>query len=433
MGQYTRKALQGSIIVLLFQFGAGLLGYIVRIMYARQLSVYEFGMFYALIAFFNLIFGFKSLGLNQSLIKFIPEYLEKREYGKIKGAVLWVSGLQISLALIFSIILWILSEWLCAVFFKDPDILIFFRALVLGQFVLAFVDIFRHINQGYQHHLWFSLYEFSYMGLILGMSSILFFALDMNGLIVPVIVYATYPVLLGVLYYARFFTRTFPGFLKIERTFSRIDFTRLFRFGVPLIFATLGGLILGQTDIIMLTWFHDATVVSLYNASLPASKIITYFAIGVSAVFFPLTAELWIKKDMKNLIHNIRRSFIFSSLFLIPLTIVFISFPKVILTVLFGEAFSPAFFSMQILSVGMLFYSYTIIGFSFIKGIGRTVILTKIVLVGAVLNLILNFIFVPMWGIVGASISTAICYIVMMIMHIYYLKYSMESFIITDE
>ena len=73
MANYTKKALVNAGKVFAISIVAGFFGYIVRIFFARNLTVEEFGLFYATIAFLGFFSFFKGLGLDTALAFFIPK------------------------------------------------------------------------------------------------------------------------------------------------------------------------------------------------------------------------------------------------------------------------------------------------------------------------------------------------------------------------
>jgi len=63
------------------------LGYAVRLLYANNLSIAEFGLFYALLNFFGFVGVFNDLGFSETQRYFIPRYLAKNEFHKVKAAI----------------------------------------------------------------------------------------------------------------------------------------------------------------------------------------------------------------------------------------------------------------------------------------------------------------------------------------------------------
>ena len=86
-----------------------------------------------------------------------------------------------------------------------------------------------------------------------------------------------------------------------------------------------------------------------------------------------------------------------------------------IIQLLFGEVYTPGSGVLCILVIGMSFYSIYMISSSILQGTGNPKLPMYILLLGTVLNIVLNAIFVQMMGIVGAAIATTITTGILMI------------------
>jgi len=74
---YTKRGLQSFLaLFVLSVLGVGV-GYIFRFVLARNLSVQDYGIFYAAYALLSVPFLFRDLGLGQALTKFVPEFLHR--------------------------------------------------------------------------------------------------------------------------------------------------------------------------------------------------------------------------------------------------------------------------------------------------------------------------------------------------------------------
>ena len=86
-----------------------------------------------------------------------------------------------------------------------------------------------------------------------------------------------------------------------------------------------------------------------------------------------------------------------------------------IIQLLFGEVYTPGSGVLCILVIGMSFYSIYMISSSILQGTGNPKLPMYILLLGTVLNIGLNAIFVQMMGIIGAAIATTITTGILMI------------------
>ncbi|RLE44991.1 hypothetical protein DRJ22_05200, partial [Candidatus Woesearchaeota archaeon] len=78
---YARKAVIGSLIVVVASILAQFFGYIARMFLARNLSTAQFGLFYSAMASVLFIGGlFTDLGYSSALTKFIAEFKAKGQF-----------------------------------------------------------------------------------------------------------------------------------------------------------------------------------------------------------------------------------------------------------------------------------------------------------------------------------------------------------------
>jgi len=133
-------------------------------------------------------------------------------------------------------------------------------------------------------------------------------------------------------------------------------------------------------------------------------------------VVFPLTAELWAKNMKDKLVSGISFFYRYSLLLLLPFAFIVFAFAELIISLLFTAQYIPAANSLRVLIIGTLFYFMAQINFSIFSGIGKPDVVAKITIGGAVLNIILNIILIPHFGISGAALATGVGYFIMAIM-----------------
>ena len=71
---------------------------------------------------------------------------------------------------------------------------------------------------------------------------------------------------------------------------------------------------------------------------------------------------------------------------------------------------------MQVLSLGIIFFTISTIDQSIVSGIGQPKKVTNILLIGAAFNLITNLFFIPIWGMNAAAVTTTLSYILIQVL-----------------
>jgi O-antigen/teichoic acid export membrane protein len=308
-----------------------------------------------------------------------------------------------------------LSKFLSVNYFKSeqavPLLLIFSVYIVVSMLT----GIFYSILHGFQDVKWYSISE----SVRLGVTLAVFFPLWFGGLgiLAPAFAFlagisATFVVLMiGSLKY-RYLLK-----FKIEGVKEAIK--GLVKFAIPVIFQGVGGRVIGHLDVLILTFFLGLTEVGIYNAILPTALIFMFFAKAISNILFPMASELWQKDDKQKLSEGLRLIYSYSMVALIPIVLAAFVFADVFIGKLFGEEFLPGVTAFRILLLGVLCFMITSNNNAVLSGIGYPLKVTKVTLIAAGLNVVLNIILIPKFEIEGAAIATAASYILMLIMSTY--------------
>lgn len=420
---YTKLAIKGASIVFLFSvLGAGL-GYLIRLLLARDLTVEDYGLFYAAFSFLAFLSLIKTLGFDRALIKFIPEFLSKRDRPSVKGLILLTAGIQMLTNTLILIMLYFSAGFLAEHFFKSSQASSILLLLAIGFFIDSFVVVLKYCFQGFKDMTAFALLDFIRMVLLV---LIILLGVEKGmGILAPTTAYLLTPAILLVVFAAYFLRKTFRDFFRLKGIIDKRLFKSVGRYSVYLMITSSGVLILQHTDTIMLTYFSGVTAVALYNIALPTSKILTYLPLAIGSVLLPITSELWAAKKTALVKEGIESLYKYSIILMVPMALVLFSFSGLILSILFGKEYAAASAALQILSVSTIFIALHQVHVNFFSGIGRPEVHSKIIYSAVLLNFFGNLLLIPLFGIIGAAITTGVSYIVMSMVGIW----KMRSFV----
>ena len=420
MTNYTKLAIKGTAIVLIISLFAGFLGYLVRLVLARNLSVEDFGLFNAVFSFLGLLGIFKSLGFDKALIKFIPEFRHENRDDHIKSSIIYVSIVQfIANALIIAAV-YFLSNFLSANFFhsmKARDVL---NWLAVSFFIDSFVLTLKFAFQGFKRMVYFSSVDVVRMILVLAIS-LIGFKLH-YGLGSPVLAYVLTPLLLLLIFGWLLITNVFPEFVKSKFVFDMGLIKRISKYSIFVTETSVAGLLLYYTDTLVLTYFRDLKEVGLYSVALPTAKVFLYFPRAIGGMLLPLTSELWAKREENLLKDGMELLYKYSIIFVVPMVLIMFSFTDLLITLFYGKNYIAGSIPMKILSIGMIFAVLYGININFFAGIGKPQLTSKVTYIGALLNLLINLALVPFIGMIGAAIATTSSYFIMMVMGLLEIK-----------
>lgn len=171
-------------------------------------------------------------------------------------------------------------------------------------------------------------------------------------------------------------------------------------------------LINGRTDILTLGFFHADADVGIYRVSVQLAAVVVFAMQAVNAIQGPHIAHLYANGDMQKLQTMITRTAQVMLMFAVPVVIVIVLFGEFIITTVFGPEYERAYIPLVILCAGQLVNAAMGSVGSLLNMTGHERDTTTSVLVGAIVNVVLNLSLVPKWGITGAAIATSATLIV---------------------
>ncbi len=194
----------------------------------------------------------------------------------------------------------------------------------------------------------------------------------------------------------------------LSKTWRYVDrklIKRIFSDAWPFALLGLLGIVMMNTDVIMLGWIRGAGEVGLYSAAQKIVQIIYVIPIIVGLALFPVMARLANKKDRK--LRKIMEETIASTLMIgLPIMTGGIVLGRSIINLLFGVEYVGATLAFQILLPTILIiFPATIIAYAvFAYNKQRNFI--GLLLFGTVANVILNIALIPKYGIEGSAVAT---------------------------
>ena len=170
---------------------------------------------------------------------------------------------------------------------------------------------------------------------------------------------------------------------------------------------SLMGVIMLNTDIIMLGWMRSATEIGYYSV---AQKIIQLFyvlpALFASSIFPALSR--YVKTEPDKAKKLLEKTIALAILIALPITLLGLILGRPIIQLLFGPEYLPSVMSFQILILTLLIvYPSTLVGnavFAYDKQ-KNFIFFVGVAFVG---NIFFNFLFIPSFGIEGAATATVL-------------------------
>jgi O-antigen/teichoic acid export membrane protein len=177
---------------------------------------------------------------------------------------------------------------------------------------------------------------------------------------------------------------------------------------LPLLLLSSMGIVNARIDVVMVAAIRGANSAGVYQAAVSGAELVAFSLVVMNLVIQPTISHLYARGEMQQLQRIITMA-VRSALGLAMFTaLVFILFATPILEIVYGRQFKGGAVSLMILCVahvintaaGPVDQTLNMTGHERSTALGMTV--------GAVVNVLLNAVFIPLWGIEGAAVATAL-------------------------
>ena len=179
------------------------------------------------------------------------------------------------------------------------------------------------------------------------------------------------------------------------------------KFGLKAYIANVIGFLNYRIDKIILNSLMGSTALGYYDVSVGAAERLWILSSSVATVVFPKISSLEEDEERNQLtLLVIKNLFLVTTV--IGITAFFLIRPVMVL--LYGVEFEPAANGFKLLLPGIIAVGLSRILANDISGRNKPEISAVVAFIGLILNIILNYVFVPRFGFLGAAISSSISY-----------------------
>jgi len=198
------------------------------------------------------------------------------------------------------------------------------------------------------------------------------------------------------------------------------------KYSVPLAFDAISAILIVNIDKIMLEKSFGLEVLGLYSFAYNVGLLLT------SVVIYPLLSA-WTPEyfeDMKSENYTkLDKNILFMWESIVGVSIVMVLFYREFVVLLFNKSYYDGFVILPyIVMSGLFLFLWQIYG----RSIGyakRNIYMIFVTLAAGLLNILLNYILIPKYQMLGASIATVISYVLMFLLGIFISKYIIKMYL----
>jgi O-antigen/teichoic acid export membrane protein len=408
---YVAKVARGAGISTAGQGAGRVIGYVTQVVIARLLGAQFYGFYTAGVALINGLQILSRFGMENGVVRYVAHYREHQDASRVRGTIVMALLFPIALSVVLSAALFFGAGFLADSGWLKENGTMMVGVLRAFAFVLpffVFMSMTAWATQGFQTVTYAAYIQqlirpglfFVFVGACYVLGANIF------GVIAA---YALAMFLAGLagLYYLR---KLFPDLFD-RGAQTAFETRALFGVSVPMSITQGAQYLNNFSAILILGIFAAGAPVGIFNAAARTATFLTAVRFAFSGIFSPIISGLHARQDteqMGRLYKDVSR-WIFTGAFALFLVIVVFA-PE--LMGIFGEAFGAGVTALIIVAVAQLYSSS--VGpaprmLAMTENQNYAMIATS---VAAITGVIVSFILIPRFEVLGAALGMATAIIV---------------------
>lgn len=373
----------------------------------RYLTIKEFGLFSLSFAFANILAVFSTMGMAAGLPAYISHQLEQKNYAKVRSAFSVSLKISISTSIVVALALYASAEFISQQLLHKP---LLSEGIKIFAFIVPLIALTNLLT--------------SHLRSIQQVGGKVYFKDIMRPLLAIVFVFFVIVLRLSFRWllfaYAASFLTTCIVLLiyargKIQQSIpisQSVNVTKeVVVFAMPLLGVGVIAQLIMWTDTLILGWFHPAEVVGLYNGATRIGQVATLVLTSMAFLYMPIVSRLYSLHDVRNIhvVYATITKWVF--ILTLPFFLCIFGISESVLGIILGSQYVEASHALQILALG--FFAHIILGpnAQTMIAYGKQKINFISLFVGLLLNVVLDILIIPIYGIVGAAVASCVCLI----------------------
>lgn len=396
---------RGLSAIFLINIGGKLVAFIIGVVLARLMGPNGLGIYAAVFAVIQLLRLPTSMGMPALIVRYAAVYDVEQRWGLLHGlfkrSLFYTASFSFVLSVIGAAIVWIFHARLgmekTSTFLVAMVMLPFLDLSVLRSAALQGLRrvVLARVPDGLLRPVLFLfvivlIWQFDRA---LPLSPALAMTMQLACLILAFIV--------GTV----FLVKAMP--MSVRNTVPVYEDKKWLTTLLPFIFLGAGQLLLSQTDILVLSIMNGDTSAGLYKVAWQGAELVVFMLGIVNAVIQPMISRLYAQHDRENLLYLVTKTARLSLIVTIPIIILLLILGRWLLSNVFGDIYAHSYPAMFILILGQ---AINVIAGSvgmLLNMTGHERDTTYVVFTAAMLNLVMDIILIPRFGMIGAAVSTA--------------------------
>lgn len=396
------EILTGSAWALGAKVIATVLGMVISVIVARAYGAEVLGIVAVLNSFLLLATIFTVLGTNTSILRLIPEHIAKYStmsaFKVYRKTQYFVAGVSV----VTGTLLYFGSGFIAETVFSKPHLRFYFA---VGAVFIIFKTLMILNTQAVRGLRLIRV--FAFMELLPSLSKLI--------ILIPITIYFYHQSNPIYAMFASIAITAVVGAWIMDRAFKQksaptdalhhMPMKDILSISMPMLMTSTMVFIIGQTGVIMLGIFRPVAEVGYYAIAVSLASLTAFILRSVTTIAAPKLSELFYSKKIDDLFYVSQKSAKLIFWTTTPILLLLMLLGKPIINFIYGAEFTIAYWAMFFLILGQFVHAISGLTGAFMNMTGMHNVNFIIKMTSALMNIILNLLLTPTYGVYGASVS----------------------------
>jgi O-antigen/teichoic acid export membrane protein len=412
------KVAQGTLWALIAKVITIISGGAIAIILARCLDPTTYGLLFLSISVINVSALLSDFGIGYSVSRYVAKY-EAVDKSYLRNIVKMGLVYKALFGIAVTVLLIIFASTISSVIGQE-ELKIYLLIGGIAVFFKTLIDFSNKIFQGFQQ-----LNYVTYIETLRGLCILLFvlgLVLLGYGGLGAICGYTISYIIVGAI----------SVFIVLNRFYSKLQTSihyiskEILHYAFPLMLINASFLIYMEMDTLMIGYFLSSEDVAFYRMPKEIIRMIALPAAAIGAAVAPALVHGKSSMGLNDIQDLVFQAHRFIMLLFIPASVALVILAKPIIIYTFGPSYFQSVIVLQLMSIYLLFFTIALIVSPSLDYLGHASIRSKLIIISALLNFVLNIFLIPKYGPPGAVFSTIFTYSIYVSINVYILSDELE-------
>ncbi len=362
------------------------------IVLVRYLGTENYGVWSLARSLPGMLFVLADLGLNSLILREIAHQPSRQRTEHFFSNAL---VMKIYLSAAFVLVL----AGVLTVFDYSRQVAVLVMLSAISYIVVTFAEIVIVLFKAREDFKWQAIYTFvQTAGIFIIVILNVFFKSSVFAILLSIAIFQAILFLVFMILAVRLFKFNLQDLMPFSQQLA------LLKKAIPFALIGIMSNFFYEVDTVMLSKMAHYSDVGIFNAANRLIHALIMFPLFFGQVLFPSLSYMY-KNDFRKFVDVVLSFEKYIIILMLPFCVLFYRFADVVILALFGDKYAAAIAPLKILSFALLFY-FLAVSFTVALNAGHLEKKVALILsIAATVKIILNFILIPRFTFIGASIS----------------------------